>query len=73
MKTFLTMVAVVLLGFGTSGGASAQGKICKICEPHGNACCALQGSVSACVTCSVGYGYKNPEPWCRRHVPACKR
>ena len=48
----------------------AAAKHCKACEASGSRCCGLTGSVAACVQCSLCYGFKNPEPWCRKHAVA---
>jgi len=82
MRT-IRLAAAIMAGLAvaaaTSGHARdasdvvAQKTICAACQPYGAACCALQGSVAACVQCSLGYGYKHPEQWCRTHVPRCSR
>lgn len=51
----------------------AQNKLCKPCESSGERCCGLLGSVAACIQCSLGYGFKNPEPWCRKNQPTCSK
>ena len=52
---------------------SARHGICAVCRRYGTACCALQGSVQACMQCSYGYGYRDPGPWCRKYVRQCSR
>jgi len=66
-------MAAAFVSFAAVGGASAQGKLCKPCEASGERCCGLLGSVAACVQCSLGYGFKNPEPWCRKNQPTCSK
>ena len=51
----------------------AQNKLCGPCQASGERCCGLLGSVAACVQCSLGYGFKNPEPWCRKNQPTCSK
>jgi hypothetical protein len=71
MKIFSVMVASAFLSVTVIGPASAQGKLCKPCEASGEKCCGLQGSVAACIQCSLGYGFKNPEKWCHNNQPKC--
>jgi hypothetical protein len=51
----------------------AQAKLCKPCEASGEKCCGLQSSVAGCIQCSIGYGFKNPEAWCRKNQPTCSK
>ena len=53
--------------------ASAQKPLCKPCQASGERCCGLLGSVQACIQCSLGYGFTNPEPWCRKNQPVCSK
>lgn len=73
MKIFSVIVASVLLSLTTIGAASAQGKLCKPCEASGEKCCGLKESVAACIQCSIGYGFKTPEAWCRKNQPTCSK
>ena len=69
----LAMAAPVTAHSREASYVVAQRSICPVCRPYGEACCALQGSVAACVQCSLRYGYQSPEKWCRTHVPRCSR
>jgi len=72
-----TALGIVFLAFSFSSASAqtqmAQTKLCKPCETSGERCCGLQPSVAACIQCSLGYGFKNPEPWCRKNQPTCSK
>ena len=74
MKPFTVMIAAVFISLTAIDAASAQGKpLCKPCQASGERCCGLLGSVAACIQCSLGYGFNNPEPWCRKNQPTCSK
>jgi hypothetical protein len=75
MRVFAGLAGFLIL-LSVSGSVMAQSQAC-VCSDMSKTsdCCALKGSLQACIACAVGKG--NPRDgatgWCRRTQPACRR